>query len=328
MRDRHSHITLFNDERYQRCNLRPGQSLFRYDHLAGERLVGTLSGTVDDGVLDCGHSAPFGGVDFVRRREPLGTIVEMLTAARGRARGDGIREIRVRCRPGYFGANETAAVFALLNIGASVEACEASLGIETRRHPTPDEYIRSLTSFGRNRLRHGLRAGFAFGPALDREEWASCYDILVETKRRRGVQMKISLDYIMNLRDLFGERIAMHRLTHGEQLAAAALVYRVAPDWDYLAAWGDRVEYREQKVMNVMAYRLACNAIKDRVAVLDLGISSVDGVPDDGLIQFKRSLGAATGLRLNFRLPLSGEGVGLPAAGSPDRTGPAPAGSR
>ena len=310
MRDRQSHITLFNDERYQKRNLRPGQTLFRYDHLADGRFIGTLSGTVEHSMLDCGYSAPFGGIDFVRHREPLGTVVGMLEAARERACAEGIREIRIRCRPGYFGANETAMEFALLNSGAVVEACEVSLGIETWRHATADGYVCSLTSFGRNRLRHGQRAGFAFRPALDRAEWASGYQILAETKRRRGVRMTISLDYVMALRDLFGERIVMHRLMHGEELAAAALVYRVAPDWDYLAAWGDRMEYRERKAMNVMAYELACHAIKHRVSVLDLGISSVDGVPDDGLIQFKRSVGAATGLRLNFRLPLSGGDFG------------------
>jgi len=38
--------------------------------------------------------------------------------------------------------------------------------------------------------------------------------------------------------------------------------------------------------------------------VLDIGISSVNGVPDDGLIHFKRSIDGVTGLRTNFRLPL------------------------
>jgi hypothetical protein len=54
--------------------------------------------------------------------------------------------------------------------------------------------------------------------------------------------------------------------------------------------------------MNLMVYHLVRLAIAQRVAVLDVGISSVDGVPDDNLIQFKRSVGAATGLRIDFRV--------------------------
>ena len=121
MTDSQSHITLFNDERYHRCNLRPGQRLFRYDHVVGNSLIGTFSGVVEGELLDCGHSAPFGGVDCARRREFAGAVVDLLRAASSRAGAEGIRKIRIRARPGYFGANEIAAEFALLNLGASIE---------------------------------------------------------------------------------------------------------------------------------------------------------------------------------------------------------------
>jgi hypothetical protein len=298
------HIVLFNDERYHRCNLRSNQRLFRYDHYAGGRLVGTLSGVVEEGLLDCGQGAPFGGVDFVRRREAAGAILDLLRAVVSRAPAEAIHEIRIRARPGYFGANETAVQFALLNLGASVESCELSLGIETRRYRMPDEYMAALNDSSRNMVRQGLRAGMAFGAAETEADWAACFDLLAETKRRLGVQLKISFDYLMRLRGVFGDRIAMRRLTHEGELAGAALVYRVADDWDYIAAWGDDLRHRTSRVMNLMAYHLVCTAIAERVSVLDIGISSVDGVPDDGLVQFKRSIGATTGLRLDFRLML------------------------
>jgi hypothetical protein len=304
MADGQSHITLFNDERYQRCNLQPGQRLFRYDHVAGGRLVGTLSGVVDGGLLDCGHSAPFGGIDLARSRESGGTVVELLRAAICRARAEGIGAVRVRARPGYFGPNESVAEFALVNLGAEIESCELTLGVETWRYRDAEEYVEALRCFGRNRLKHGRGAGFVFSPAAAAGDWAACYDLLAATKRRRGARFKMSLDYILRLRELFGDRIAMYRLTVADELAAAALVYRVAPQWDCLVAWGDDLDHRDRNVMNVLAYALMCRAIHDRISVVELGISSVDGVPDDGLIRFKRGVGAATGLRLNFRLAL------------------------
>ena len=300
--DSQSHIVLFNDERYQSWNLSPGQRLFRYDHYAGRRLVGTLSGVDDDGILDCGHSAPFGGIDWVRRREPVGSVVDLLRGAAAHARITGIRELRLRGRPAYFGANETASEFALLSLGAAVEACEISLGIEVWRYPSPEAYIAALGCSARNTLQHGRRAGMAFEPAETLADWAACYELLAETKRRRGVQLKFSLDYLLGLREAFGTRIAMHRLRRNGELAGAALVYRVSRDWDCVVAWGDNLSDRADKVMNAMVYELVRRAIAQGVAIIDLGIASVDGVPDDGLIQFKRSVGGITGLRSNFRL--------------------------
>jgi len=251
-----SHITLFNDERYQRCNLRPGQRLFRYDHVVGNSLIGTFSGVVEDELLDCGHSAPFGGIDCTRRREFAGVILDLLRAASTRARAEGIREIRIRARPGYFGANEFAAEFALLNLGASIESCELALGLEPWRFGAPEEYLAALRPAERSAVRYGLRTGMVFGPAETAEDWAACYELLAETKRRRGAQPSISFAYLMMLSEIFGKRIAMHQLMLGGELAGAALVYRVSRDWDYVAAWGDDLRHRQKRVMNVMAYQL------------------------------------------------------------------------
>ena len=81
------------------------------------------------------------------------------------------------------------------------------------------------------------------------------------------------------------------------------LVYRVMADCDYVVAWGDDLRYRGIHVMNLLAYHLVCVAVADRLRTLDIGIASLGGVPDDGLIQFKRSIGGAIGLRIDYRLP-------------------------
>ena len=109
----------------------------------------------------------------------------------------------------------------------------------------------------------------------------------------------------MRLREVFGSRIVMHRLIRDRELAGAALVYRLVRDWDYVVAWGDDLRHRPYKVMNVMADQLVRVAIAQRISVVDVGTSSAVGVPDDGLILFKRSVGATTGLRLYFTWPLT-----------------------
>jgi hypothetical protein len=52
--------------------------------------------------------------------------------------------------------------------------------------------------------------------------------------------------------------------------------------------------------MNVLAHALVERAIGEGVRSLDIGTSSVPGVPDQGLIQFKRSIGARESLRLDL----------------------------
>jgi hypothetical protein len=299
-----SHIALFNDERYHHLNAREGQRLFRYDHCVGGEVVGTLAGVACDEVLECGYSAPFGGIDFTRRGVVVGTIIDLLRAAGRSAAAEGVRAILIRARPGYYGENETALVFALLNLGATVQSCELSLGLETWRWRAAQKYEASLKTSARRTLRRGLVAGLSFGAAEGAGEWAACYELLAETRRRRGARLRISFDYVTRLREVFAERIAMYRLAKADDIAGAALVYRVMTHCNYVVAWGDDLRHRPGGVMNAMAYHLVRNAIADGVELVDLGISSVGGAPDDGLIQFKRSVGAVVGLRLDLRLPV------------------------
>ncbi len=298
-----AHIALFNDERYHRINARPGQRLFHYDHRVDGELIGTLSGVICGEVLECGHSAPYGGIDFRRPGVAVGTIVDLLQAARRSAAAEGARAILIKARPGYYGENETATVFALLGLGATLRGCELSLGLETSRWRTLEDYEIGLKSSARRILRRALGAGLSFRAAGGASEWAACYELLAETRRRRGARLRISLDYVMRLREAFGERIAMYRCAQADDLTGTALVYRVLPDRDYVVAWGDDFRRRPGGVMNAMAYHLVRTAIADGVGLLDLGISSVGGAPDDGLIQFKRHIGAAVGLRPDLWLP-------------------------
>jgi hypothetical protein len=298
-----AHIALFNDERYHHINAGPDERLFHFDHCVDGELIGTLSGVICGEVLECGHSAPYGGIDFRRPGVVVGTIVNLLQAARRSAAAEGARAILIKARPGYYGENETATIFALLGLGATLRGCELSLGLDTSRWHTIEDYERTLKPPARHILHRGLRAGLSLRAANGASEWAACYELLAETRRRRGARLRISFDYVMRVRETFGERIVMYRCLQADDLAGAALVYRVLPDRDYVVTWGDDFRRRPGGVMNAIAYHLVRTAIADGVGLIDIGISSVDGAPDDGLIQFKRHIGAAVGLRPDLWLP-------------------------
>ncbi len=86
------HLTAFNSEAFNALNLAPGQRLRRVDHVSDGRLVGSLVGVVEGDEFRSGHSAPFGGPDFVRDADRSQPDAHPMT---DRA-GDGIRH-RWRC---------------------------------------------------------------------------------------------------------------------------------------------------------------------------------------------------------------------------------------
>jgi Acetyltransferase (GNAT) domain len=294
------HLCLFNTEAYHSLYLQPPQEYVRIDYHDAGRLVGTCAGVLENGVFDCGHRAPFGGIDISGDYQPPGKVAGLVGHLLNAARVRGARKIRIHCRPHYLSPSEAAMHFALLAQGFQVESAELSQGIELSAVPNMEVYVEGLRSPGRRALRHSMDLGLQAAVAEHEAEWAEGFRILEMNRAERGVTLKYSLAYLHRLRALFPGQIRMLLLRHDSSAVAAALVYRVFTNVHYVAAWGDAGHQLPYSPMNYLAHQVVEKTMEDGAHVVDLGISSVDGVVNDGLVQFKRNIGASTGLRLDL----------------------------
>jgi hypothetical protein len=294
------HLLLFNLDDFHALNLRPGQRAVRIDHHDEGRLVGSLVGVRDGDVVTCGHSAPFGGPDLVRDAETASNVVALLGRAVEELDEDGVRTIRVRCRPVFLSGSETTVQFALLNLGFRVEACELGFHIDLEPLDGIDAYVAGLRSPARRALRHGLAEPFALREAEDGDLWDAGYALLAANRAAKGRRLALDAGYVRAARDAFPGKVRMAVLEHAARPCAAALTYRVLPGRELVVYWGDADHALPRSPMNVLAHALVERALGEGVRSLDIGPSSIDGVPDQGLIQFKRSIGAREDLRLHL----------------------------
>jgi len=299
-----THLCLFNSEGYHRLHLQPSQSYVRFDYHDSGQLVGTCAGVLEDAVFDCGHRAPFGGIDITGDYQSPVKVSGLVAHVMSEARAHGAKAIRIRCRPHYVGPLESIIQFGLLAHGFQMERSELSQGIDLSTLDTLEEYIERLRSPGRRALRHSLRLDLQTAFAEGDVEWANGFHVLEQNRAQRGITLKYSLEYLHRLRALFPEQVRMLVLRHGNSVVAAALVYRVLPSVHYVAAWGDAGHQLPYSPMNFMAHQVVEKAMEEGAHAVDLGISSVDGVVNDGLVQFKRNVGASTGLRLDLSCDL------------------------
>jgi hypothetical protein len=295
-----SHLCLFNAEAYHGLYVQPPQSYVRIDFHDAERLVGTCAGVLEDAVLNCGHRAPFGGIDISGDYQSPAKLSGLIAHVMAEARARGARKIRIRCRPHYTQPAESIIQFVLLAQGFQVERAELSQGIELSAMRTLEEYEEHLRSPGRRALRHSMSLSLQTAVASSDAEWAEGYRVLEENRAQQGLTLKYSLAYLHRLRVPFPGQIRMLLLRLENSAVAAALVYRVLPGVHYVAAWGDAGHQLPYSPMNFMAQQVVGEALKDGAHVVDLGISSVDAVVNDGLAQFKRNIGASTALRLDL----------------------------
>jgi hypothetical protein len=292
-------VALFTRADYLAHNAGEGQPL-RIEHHDSDRLAGVLSGVVYDDTFTSGWRAPCGGPDFARERETPAVVAGLVAQALDRIEAS---TVRIHCRPSSWSANEGLVQFALLNAGFTVESCDLSFAIDVRGMGSAEDYLAALKSPARRALRHLEGEPFGFSAATGDDEWARGWALLEANRSAKGRSLSIDGDYVEGLRRLLPEHLRMWLLCHDGREVAAALVYRVLPDRDLVVAWGDAGHDLPRSPMNILALRVAEQAIAEGRGALDLGTSTLPGpggtrVPNDGLVQFKQSIGARPEPRL------------------------------
>lgn len=303
----HHHVCLFNDDRYHELHLREDQRLFRHDHHdATGRLVGTFTGVLEGTCLVSGFRAPFGGIDLVRDWEPPEQVISLVAGAVHALREEGVTTVRVRCKPASWSSGEVVVQQALLQAGFGIERAELNFSIDLRHTSSPDAYRAGLKKEARRALAKAEAFGLSFAPLESDDDWRAAFDLLARNRAAKGRPMNLTYEYVRRARETFPDRITMVGLGT-RPMVAAALIYRVAPRKDVVVRWGDEIGHGlPNSPMYVLAANVVDLALAGGVTTIDLGIATEAGVPNHGLVQFKRAIGAGGELRLDLACEIGG----------------------
>lgn len=291
--------SLFNDPAFHAVNGVEGLLLVHEP-------VGALGGVLIGDRFVSGHSAPYGGFDLLRERETPARIGELVDGVLEQLAALGAHEATLRLPPAcHHAAGETIA-FTLLNRGFAVAEADLAFHLDLRRFAAAEDYVAALKPPARRALRHAASEPWSLAEAGDSAAWDRGFALLDANRAAKGRELSIDRGYVERARHALPGRIRLTELRHDGRAVAAALTYRVRAGVELVVAWGDAGHALERSPMNRLAYEVVARALTERVAVLDLGTSTLatdDGrrVPNDGLIQFKQSVGASAQVRLVLR---------------------------
>ena len=127
---------------------------------------------------------------------------------------------------------------------------------------------------------------------VPKADWRLIYDLLVENRLRRGVELSMPWNVfergLVERPDVFTAWGA----TLNMEFVGGALTVEISADTLYVLFWGDTLLGRELSVVASICEKLVEFCRSKNYKVLDLGISSVDGLLDENLARFKSNLGA------------------------------------
>ena len=94
----------------------------------------------------------------------------------------------------------------------------------------------------------------------------------------------------------------MYKVEIENRICASALIVSLSDTVEYVLYWGDDENYRALSPVTSLFLKIVTSCKSGNKRYLDLGISSVNGNLDEGLFNFKSSLGASAFSKYHFKL--------------------------
>lgn len=164
-----------------------------------------------------------------------------------------------------------------------------------------NQWTLSDMSRGNQKRQRALLSRGAYCRILETSEFPRAYHLLAANRERKGVKLSISLSRYLNLLEVLPADYRCWGVIDATgDLLAAALTVRLSNKILYVFYWGDTPEGRARSAVALLASSLVEAAQSMGFEQLDLGVSSICGVLNDGLARFKSNLGAQQALRTTW----------------------------
>ena len=179
--------------------------------------------------------------------------------------------------------------FALLQNGFSYVKREISSVLFLENSIT--ENLSKFKSTHRTAVRKAEKSGVEVKLS---DDFASFYEILKKNLSiRHGVSPTHTLDELVYLKELFPDKIHLFGAFIENKMVAGVVNFTVTENVVLAFYISHDEDYQESRPINLLFYKIFEWAIKEKFAVFDFGIFTVDEKPNMGLARFKENFGAS-----------------------------------
>ena len=231
----------------------------------------------------------FGGLSLNEELE-LFALEKFIQAVTLHVRNQGAQMMCIKCAP----ASHDNALFAIeFNILTRLGFRSFDSELNYSMH-TDIRAFKDRIDYGNvKRIRKMKREGFICGRA-DVELLPAVHKLLAENRARQGVLVSMSLDQLRLMFSLFPEKMhlfAVYRNSTRQEMVAAAVCIEVSSSILYVLYWGDQEGMRSYSPVAMVAASIYAYCAEHGFNLMDIGISTLKGEPNHGLVNFKRNLG-------------------------------------
>jgi len=264
---------------------------------SSQPVIGLVAG-IKNGVLKSPFSAPFGGFHFRKENIYSSEIDRFLQLLSDYAESILLNRIEIITPPDIYHMTFNAKmVNSLVRQGYQPALPEITNWVDLTRF---DGMFRQKNS--REYYRQAQRNNLVFSVAQNEREKEIIYDLICENRTKFGRPIYMTLDNILSTGEIWP--VEFFKVESENNIVASAIFYRNHNEICYAVYWGDNDEGRPLRAMDFLLLNLFVYYKEAGFRYMDLGISTENGIPNEGLLRFKESHEAISSLRYRFTLEI------------------------
>ena len=257
-------------------------------------LIGLVAG-IKEGMLYSPFSAPFGGFHFLKQNIYVSEIDNFLKSLQSHIVSKGYSGIELIIPPDIYHPTFNAkTINCLVRNGFEPAIPEVTNWVELNNFNGVFSQRNS-----REYYNQAVRFGLTFNLARNETDKENIYDLISSNRAKFGRPIFMTLKDITDTAGLWPVDFFKVNETDGT-LVASAIFYQSHPEICYAAFWGDNETGRPLRAMDFLAFNLWTFYKNKGYKYIDLGISTENGHPNEGLLRFKESHEGSSSLRYKF----------------------------
>ncbi|EAY26323.1 hypothetical protein M23134_04601 [Microscilla marina ATCC 23134] len=239
--------------------------------------------------------APFGGIEFAPELR-LEVLQFFWQTVEGYLQKKAVDSIQIKLYAHCYHP-ENAQVLQYLWLQQGFRIIEHNLNYHININATPLSNRMHLSE--KRRLRKCETLGYKF------EVWTTpdfdfVHRFISQCRQRKGFPISLSLEAFQHLYVQFPQNFTLFTLCHQQRVIALATGVRVNADVLYYFLPADDAGYLSASPMVALLASMYAYGQQQGYKLFDLGISTEFSLPNHGLINFKKRMGAEASLKLTF----------------------------
>jgi hypothetical protein len=241
-------------------------------------------------------SAPFGGFEYTSEEVRLQQIDAALAALQRWAKAKLFDAIKIVPPPFFYDPNFLNKLDNCL-FRAGFDKANIELNYQYATGKLDEKYQETIWYNAKKNLKRAFTAELVF-EKLDSAIGQQAYDIIAQNRKERGFPLRMTWEQVAETMAVIA--VDFFIVKKESDFIGAALVFHVAPHIVQVVYWGDLPQFSEYKTMNFLSYQIFKYYKAQGIAVVDVGPSTENSIPNHGLCEFKESIGCDINIKTEY----------------------------